>query len=32
MTRDEDTESHQRMAAEQELKVTGKVGEHQVID
>ena len=30
MTRDTDTESHQRMAAEQELKVAKKAREHQV--
>ena len=29
MTRNKDTESHQRMAAEQELKVTEKAREHQ---
>ena len=30
MTRNKDTESHRRMAAEQELKVAEKAGEHQV--
>ena len=30
MTRNKDTESHRRMAAEQELKVAEKTGEHQV--
>ena len=30
MTRNKDTESHRRMAAEQELKVAKKTGEHQV--
>ena len=30
MTRNKDTESHQRMAAEQELKVAEKAREHQV--
>ena len=30
MTREKDTESPQRMAAEQELKVAEKAGEHQV--
>ena len=30
MTRNMDTESHRRMAAEQELKVAEKPGEHQV--
>ena len=29
MTRNKDTESHQRMAAEQELKVSEKAREHQ---
>ena len=30
MTRNKDTESHQRVAAEQELKVAEKATEHQV--
>ena len=30
MTRNKDTESHQRMAAEQEMKVAEKVREHHV--
>ena len=30
MTRNKDTESHRRMAAEEELKVAEKAGEHQV--
>ena len=30
MTRNKDTESHRRMASEQELKVAEKAGEHQV--
>ena len=30
MTRDKDTESHQRLAAEQEWKVAEKAREHQV--
>ena len=30
MTRNKDTESHRRMAAEQELKGAEKAGEHQV--
>ena len=30
MTRNKDTESHRRMAAEQELKVAENAGEHQV--
>ena len=31
MTRNKDTESHQRMAAEQELKIKEKAREHQVV-